>query len=584
MLKVHLMRILLQAIGRLPLSFIQHLGSLLGVCLYFLGIRMTQVTRDNVNHAFPELESADRERLVRTSMKETGKMMLETAFAWIAPVDRCNAAIVAIEGKDWVDEQIETGHGLIFVMPHLGNWEMINHFLGGEYGLTHMYQPNRSAQIDALVQACRSRTGTVFVTASRQGLRQQLQTLASGGSIGLMPDQEPDVHTGEFAPFFGEQCLTNNLLPRIASNSGATCVMAYCERLGNGGGFKVVLEPVLSTSGAITLPALNQEIERVVRRTPEQYLWSYKRFRTRPAGEAERYTSRDPALIVFSMELLVWLHLVVAALLPLSLARSAGGLLGRIAGILPNRYARQSRKNLELCGFNDCTGLSRRSLVESGKTLFETGFVWLASDRSFNEECLSVEGLEHLPQEQPLPLIVLTPPLGNREVVMRFLGSRFRVTEFYHPNSTTALDDLIRHRRTAMGIALVPHTNAGILHLKTRLASAEVITLCPDQQPRLRAGEFVPFFGQPALTATAISELTCAGEVRVVFAAAIREAQGFRVHFSPCNTGDCNQPTDVLGSINAQLEEIIRTHPDQYRWSDKRFNIRPRGMKRVYRR
>ncbi|XOV88715.1 MAG: lysophospholipid acyltransferase family protein [Pseudomonadota bacterium] len=584
MLKVQLLRILLEVLGHLPLGALQRLGSLLGLCLYASGSRMARVSRDNVNHAFRELSPTERERLVRTSMKETGKVILETAFAWTAPVERCNAAIVTVEGKAWVDRQAEAGKGLIFVMPHLGNWEMINHFLGREYGLTHMYQPNRSTQINALVQQYRGRTGTNFVEATPGGLRAQMQRLAAGGSVGMMPDQEPEVHTGEFANFFGELCLTSSLLPRIVDRTGATCVMAYCERLADGAGFRVVLTPFQPMSTPLTPTTLNQEIERVVRRVPEQYLWSYKRFRTRPPGEPERYTSRDPAVIVFCVTLVLWLGLAAAALLPLSMAQALGSLAGRLAVLVPNRYARQTRTNLKLCGYTPATRLIRRSLVESGRTLLETGFVWLAGDASFNDECVSVEGLEHLPQEIPLPLIVLTPPLGNREVVMRFLGSRFRVTEFYHPASSTAVDDLIRHMRTAMGIALVPHTRAGIDHLATCLARAEVITLCPDQQPRLRSGLFVPFFGQPALTATAISELASSHGVRTVFAAAIREGDGFRIHFSPCDLPDCSTADRVLAAINKQLEEIIRTHPAQYRWSDKRFNIRPRGMTRPYRR
>ena len=64
-----------------------------------------------------------------------------------------------------------------------------------------MFQPNKTAALNGYVQTKRSKTGTQFVPADRTGIKAQLAVISSGGCIGMMPDQEPAVHTGQFAPF-----------------------------------------------------------------------------------------------------------------------------------------------------------------------------------------------------------------------------------------------------------------------------------------------------------------------------------------------------------------------------------------------
>lgn len=593
MLRVQLYRTLLGLLGRLPLPLLRAVGGLAGLVPWLVRSRMYLVTDENLRTCLPELTHAEHARLTRKALQEIGKTAMETAFAWTAPVARCRAAISEVDGKDHVDAALSRGRGFIFIIPHLGNWEMINHYLGEHYDLTHMYQRARTRPLNILIQSWRSRTGTRFVETDRGGIKQQLRALHAGECIGAMPDQEPDVHTGVFADFFGVPCLTTTLIPNIAIKTGAGAAIAYCRRLEKGGGFKVVFEPVefdrTPTDGDVAgARQLNDAIERAVVRVPEQYLWSYKRFRTRPAGEPERYVFRQHPLRVAMDGFAIGLFLRAGNALQLRTLRRLGKHVGKICRLTGNRYQKTTRTNLTLCASKlipmDIRRIEKDSLTELGKTLMETGVMWRADQERIDRLCLSIEGMEHLPDPAtPGPLIVLTPPLGNRELVMRILGERYRVTEYYYPNSNTAVDDAIRKQRNAMGIALVPHTNDGIATLRTRLEAREVVTLCPDQQPRLRMGEFVPFFGTLALTTVALSRLVRATDASVVFGVAIREENGFRVHFEPCQVDAAAGDYCILHAVNRQLETIVGAWPEQYRWSDKRFNIRPAGERKVYR-
>ena len=578
MLKAQLFDLLLKASSKVSLPVLQQTGKLLGLFLWYSRSRMALVTMQNICLCFPHLPANAQRRLAKTSVYETGKTILETTFAWKAPNNLCLESIRSVENEGIVSAAIERGRGLIFVIPHLGNWEMINHYLGAHYGLTHMSLPYPNVSINRMIEAYRSRTGTRFVSIDNGGIRTQLKTLLAGGTIGSMPDQEPSVFSGSFANFFGQRALTGTLIGWFVKMTGCEAIVAYCQRLDDGTGFKVVFAPTTIRDAANPEQALNQSIEQSIRQLPEQYLWSYKRFRTCEAGGVERYQF-PPGKIRMAAVILV-LRSFFQASRPL---RGAATTLVAVPAAILLRFfqlkaARVSRINIDQC-FSSWTKeerrrLERNSLVEYAKTGLETGKIWLSSDLTHLHR--PVQGLEHLTG----PAVVLTPPLGNRELVMRYLGQHYHCTEYYHPHPSGALDSLIRRHRTSMGISLVDHTDGGVQVMNKELTKGHIVTLCPDQQPRVRGGQFIEFFGVPALTTTVLAQL--AAQHPIVFGVAIRETGTFRLHFHPCKVNPAADIGIILNEINKQLEEIINPHIEQYRWSDKRFNIRPRGVAKLY--
>ena len=111
-------------------------------------------------------------------------------------------------------------------------------------------------------------------------MRKLIKALKTGEAVGMLPDQAPGVGEGEWAPFFGQPAYTMTLAARLAQ-TGTTVILAYAERLHYGAGYHMHL---LAPEGDVTTPTgINREIERVVRRCPEQYLWGYNRYKV-PAG------------------------------------------------------------------------------------------------------------------------------------------------------------------------------------------------------------------------------------------------------------------------------------------------------------
>ncbi|HSH30117.1 MAG TPA: lysophospholipid acyltransferase family protein, partial [Thiohalobacter sp.] len=262
-----------------------------GGMLYWFPNPLRRVARANIARCLPELDRRARRRLLRRSLIETGRTALEAGHLWALTPARARGLLVAMEGREPVDAAVAAGRGVIIATPHLGSWEMAGQIGGLEWGMWHLYRPPRMPELERVLCSGRARLGARPVRADAGGVRRLLQALREGGVIGILPDQDPGPEHGVMAPFFGIPANTMRLLPRLARTTGAALFIAWCERLPRARGYRIRIRPLPSAAAdpdpVIAAGALNRAVEQAVRALPEQYQWSYRRFRqTEPAPSA----------------------------------------------------------------------------------------------------------------------------------------------------------------------------------------------------------------------------------------------------------------------------------------------------------
>ncbi|AXK73411.1 lauroyl acyltransferase [Lysobacter sp. TY2-98] len=281
--------------ARLPWRWLAALGDAIAAAALRRNSRESRITLRNLELIQPDAAPADREALRRDVVRVTARQALETLRFWTRPHSRNLADIVEHHGAERLDAAIAAGRGVIVVAPHYGNWELLNQWLASRTPLAILYAPPESAIGDAFLQRVRAAHGDASrvtqIRAEAAGARQLFKWLQGGGVVGILPDQQPKQGDGEFAPFFGRPALTMSLLGRLAARTGATVLIAWCERIGEdarGPRFALHLEPVDEAVAdrdiATSVAALNHAIERVARRDLAQYQWTYKRFSIQPDG------------------------------------------------------------------------------------------------------------------------------------------------------------------------------------------------------------------------------------------------------------------------------------------------------------
>ncbi|GMR20475.1 MAG: lysophospholipid acyltransferase [Gammaproteobacteria bacterium] len=277
----------------LPLPWVHALGGFIGRGFVYIPNKRLSTTRTNLSLCFPELSEQERQQLARTSFMETGKGVFETSAMWLWPRERILSLVKQVSGEEHIQAGMKRGKGIILAAPHLGAWEIIGLYCPPRYPMTILYKPPPMEGMDQLMRASRERTGATLAPTDRTGIKALYQALDRGEIVGILPDQDPAGGAGVFTPFFGRSANTMVLLSRLAARSQAAVILAYAERLPRGHGYhlhfipgsKAINDPDLTTSAT----AVNALVEQGVRTLPEQYLWCYKRFRTRPAGESKLY-------------------------------------------------------------------------------------------------------------------------------------------------------------------------------------------------------------------------------------------------------------------------------------------------------
>ncbi|RTZ74227.1 MAG: lipid A biosynthesis acyltransferase [Gammaproteobacteria bacterium] len=291
-MKTTLLRILIRFLGSLPLPTLRLLGASAGWLLYRLPNRERENARVNLALCFPGMEAGAREDLLRRSLKETATTLLEMPAVWYGSTEKWLGRLEPGSVPDEIRQLLEQGKGLIVAMPHLGNFEISAHFFGSLGKATGLYRPPRKQGLESLMLEGRNRPGqNRMVATDRAGIRTLYQALSRGEIIVILPDQQPKSReggAGVFAPFFGVPALTMTLVSRFARKSGAPVYFIGFVRQKGSWKYRVIGQEGAPAIGAADLEAsaaaLNAGVEALVRQYPEQYQWTYRRFREQPDG------------------------------------------------------------------------------------------------------------------------------------------------------------------------------------------------------------------------------------------------------------------------------------------------------------
>jgi len=275
--------------------------------------------------------------------------------------------------------------------------------------------------------------------------------------------------------------------------------------------------------------------------------------------------------------------------LPLSWQRALGRGCGGLVRLANMREARIARRNLELLGVPaaEHEALVRAILAATGANLLETLRVWTHGRADNLRLVRAVRGREILDAAlaQGRGVIVSAPHYGNWELLIEYLASLAPFSLVYRVPEKAAGDVFLRRARAGHNVTLVPAESTAMRPLFRALKAGELVGITPDQQPKLGAGVFAPFFGRQALTLTLIPKLAERSGAPVVMAWAEPVPGGFDIVIedAPAAIGDAD--VDVATTaMNAAVEAVARRRMEWYQWTYKRFSKRPKesGEKNPY--
>jgi KDO2-lipid IV(A) lauroyltransferase len=256
----------------------------IGNLLWWLAAPRRRITLANLRLCFPELAERERNALGRRTFHNIARALVDHGV--LATVSREEFdRFVRVEGAQHLTDP--ANRPLIMVAPHFVGLDAGGLALNTMARAVSIYARSRNPEWDRWLFDIRNRFNTPLLI-QREGfdLRAAVRALKDGLPFYYLPDQDPGSRNGIFVPFFGIPTATLPMVPRLAKLADAKVVMCVTEMTPDGYVFHI--EPPLADypSGDIEADTarMNAEIERWARRLPDQYLWTHKRFKTRPAG------------------------------------------------------------------------------------------------------------------------------------------------------------------------------------------------------------------------------------------------------------------------------------------------------------
>jgi len=292
-LRATLIKVLFSLLARLSLRNNHRVGALLGWMSILFPNRNRRITQVNIKRCFTDQSKQQQQTLIHNSLIETGKTATEVVPMWLWDKKNVLDTIAEVQNEELLREAYDAKQGVILAIPHLGNWEIIGLYCSSRYPMTSLYQPPKLMQFDNLVRHGRERLGAKLVATDNTGVKALLTALKQGELIGVLPDQEPKFGNGIFAPFFNIPAYSGTLVSRLIAKTNAKVIFGYAERLPKGEGYRLIFssapESIYADDLQTSVTGLNEGIENCIKNLPEQYQWSYYRFRTRQEGEERFY-------------------------------------------------------------------------------------------------------------------------------------------------------------------------------------------------------------------------------------------------------------------------------------------------------
>lgn len=231
----------------------------------------------NLRTIMPELSDEEIGRLSHRATNNLGRLLIET-YSKDDLERTCSQLPLQGAGWDAIETARRNGQPIVLVSGHFGNYSAARVALQARgYSIGAVYRPFNNQYFDAHYLAALNEYGATFARGL-QGTREMVRYLKSGKCVAILADQ----HFASGAPleFFGHPAKTATSAAHLALEYNALLVPFYGVRRPDGIHFDVIIEPPVAAGTPESMTqALNDSLEAIIRRHPDQWMWTHRRWK-----------------------------------------------------------------------------------------------------------------------------------------------------------------------------------------------------------------------------------------------------------------------------------------------------------------
>ena len=247
-----------------------------------------RVTQKNLSIAFPDLTGHELDLIAKESYKETLKSVYETLYTWSRSSKKIIYQTKKIHNR-FLFNTPEPKDGLIIFALHNRSIDFMLRWISSQRSHTSLYKKIKFKPINEFVKKFREEGNCKMVETGIGGVKSILNALENNQMTCMASDQVPARGLGVYAKFFDHDCYSFSLAPNLARKSKKQILLTYLSyerNIGHVINFEKPSEEIYSESG---VQVMNNQMERVIRKSPSEYSWEYKKFRRLPSPLKDIY-------------------------------------------------------------------------------------------------------------------------------------------------------------------------------------------------------------------------------------------------------------------------------------------------------
>ena len=268
----------------LPYNFQVALGRSMGPLIKRLAPSRAGIVRANIRHCFPDYDDAEVERLAADHFASLGIALFETALCWWGTPKQLGSLLNQVRGLEHAIAAREAGKGIILLSAHFTTLEISGRLLVRQFPFAPVYRRMNSPLLEYFTQKGRSRETDGAIP--KENIKAIIRHLRDGRAIWFASDQRREGSNSAIVNFMGRPAQSAIGTSQIARMGKAVVIPFFAHR--EDGGYVLELGAALEnfpTDDPIADTArYHRLIEAQIKRHPEQYLWSHRRFKGAPSA------------------------------------------------------------------------------------------------------------------------------------------------------------------------------------------------------------------------------------------------------------------------------------------------------------
>jgi Kdo2-lipid IVA lauroyltransferase/acyltransferase len=274
-----------------PRWFMVATASLMGRLAFLLGHYRRGIALANLRACFPDWSQARREAVAREHFYWYARAFLERFEVWFCSKERLRKRVQLVHMEHFFEHE---GRPIILLAPHFLGLDAGGVRFLLERNTITMYKKHSNPVLESWIKAGRTRFQEPLVVSRDEGFARLVRPLRKGTPFYFLPDMDLGARDSVFVPFFGVDAATVTSVVRLSRLVGAVVVPLVTRMTEEG--YEARFYPGWTHPNDDSIETLeqgvakmNQFIEQRVLEMPAQYLWTHRRFKTRPPGQPSIY-------------------------------------------------------------------------------------------------------------------------------------------------------------------------------------------------------------------------------------------------------------------------------------------------------